>query len=114
MLASLFGCLAIVAFMFVWAEDTSTGYVLDRAEYFSDVMRVVRPAILFIILLLWRPVANWLHSKSFLTDRTHMRALVIWPRLSVWTLLIEITLGQGYLLTGLAATAVYWAFWRLR
>ena len=114
MLASLLACFAIVSLMFVWSENTSTDHVLHRAEHFSDIMRVIRPAILFIILLVWRPVADWLHGKSLLTDRTHERALLIWPRLSVWTLLIEVTLGQGYLLMGLAATAVYWAFWRLR
>ncbi|MEM9442288.1 MAG: hypothetical protein AAGA73_17735 [Pseudomonadota bacterium] len=103
-----------MALMLVWAENTSADHVLNRAEHFSDIMRVIRPAILFIVLLHWRPAADWLHSRSLLTERTHERALLIWPRLSVWTLLIEVTLGQGYLLMGLAATAVYWALWRLR
>lgn len=104
----------VIAGLLLWTNTTSTGHVVEQAEQFSDVMRVIRPAILLLILLSWRPAATWLHSKAYLTDRSHERALLIWPRLAIWAVLIEITIGQGYLFIGLAATAAYWAFWRVR
>jgi len=104
----------VIVGLLVWTNTTSTSHVVEQAERFSDIMRVIRPAIFFLVLLSWRPVATWLHSKDYLTDRTHERALLIWLRLAIWTVLIEITIGQGYLFVGSAATAAYWAFWRVR
>ena len=104
----------VIAGLLFWADTTSTGYIVEQAERFSDIMRVIRPVILLFVLLSWRPVATWLYSKGYLTDRMYESALFVWPRLAIWTVLIEVTLGQGYLFIGLAATAAYWACWRLR
>jgi hypothetical protein len=104
----------VIVGILLWTNVASTSHVAEQAEQFSDFMRVVRPVALFLILLSWRPVATWLHSQGYLTDRAHERAHLIWPRLAIWAVLVEVTIGQGYLFVGLAATAVYWVFWRIQ
>lgn len=106
--------LLIAACLALWSETTSSAHVAGVVARFAAVMMIVRPIILLTALMLWRPVFSWLHRRSFVTDQTHTKALTVWPRLMVWTGLIELTLGQGYVLTGIGATAAYWLFLRLR
>ena len=113
-LGTLIGALAIAAVIGVWVQNTSSVYVFERVAYFSDLMRVIRPVLILIVLLAWRPIATWLRERDMVSDRTHHRAIAIWPRLCIWSVLIEITLGQGYVLIGLAAATAYWAFLRFR
>lgn len=100
--------------LLIWMQQSSDSHVFERTRAFHDLMRVIRPILLVLILLLWRPAFDFLNRRSFITDTVHERALLFWPRLAIWTALIEITLGQGYILIGLATMAAYWLFLRLR
>ena len=111
---SFLGVAIIAASLFLWTQNTSSDHVYAQTKLFSDLMRVVRPVVLLLLLLAWRPVVTWLHLRGHLTARFHGNLIGIWSRLSIWVLLIELTIGQGYLLIGLAATAVYWLTLRLR
>ncbi len=112
--ATVVATLVIGVALLFWIQASSGDHVFARTKEFSDLMRVVRPAILLLILFLWRPVFGLLHRRSIVTDRIHERALSSWPWLMVWTALIELTLGQGYVLFGLTSLVVYWIFLRLR
>lgn len=91
---------------------TSVPVLAEKTAHFAAVMRVVRPIILFVILMLWRPVFLRLHQHAWVELSTFKTAIRIWPRLMIWTGLIELTLGQGFVLTGLAAIAAYAVYTR--
>jgi hypothetical protein len=109
-IATLVATLAIGILLLFWMQASSADHVLERTRAFHDVMRVVRPAVLLVILLLWRQIFDQLHDRSMVTDRTHERAIAIWPRLTVWGALFELMLGQGYVLLGLVVLAGYLVF----
>jgi len=102
----------VIAGLSIWSLMGSLPVLADKTAHFAAVMRVVRPIILLIALMLWRPVFTWLHKQSWVSPQTRVKAIAVWPRLAIWIGLIELTLGQGYVLTGLSAMAVYWLFLR--
>ena len=97
-----------------WSQSTPLPVLADRAAQFAAIMRVVRPIVLLVVLLLWRPIFCWLHHRSWISDHPHSLTVTMWPCLVIWVGLVELTLGQGYLVTGLLAAAAYWAFLRVR
>lgn len=112
--ATIVATMVIGILLFLWMKETSESHVFERTRAFSDVMRVIRPAILLVVLLGWRQAFGWLHGRSMVTDQTRRRAIVLWPRLAIWVALIELTLGQGYVLLGLVMVAGYLVFLRYR
>lgn len=86
---------------------TSLPAIADKTAAFAAVMRVVRPVLLFALLMLWQPLFRWLHRRAVIHGQTEQKAIAIWPKLVIWTGLIELTLGQGYVLLGLLATLLY-------
>lgn len=102
----------IIVAIALWSIKELLTFVASQAAQFASVMRVVRPIILFAILLLWCPVFRWLQARSWVEAETANRALEIWPRLTIWTALFEVTVGQGLLVIGLLAMAGYWFFLR--
>lgn len=114
LLVTLVLTIVVGSSLLLWSEATTSTYVADKVMRFAAVMNVVRPTVLFVMLMLWRPVFSWLHSRSVITDPTHTKAIGVWPRLVIWVALIELTIGQGFVLIGLIATALYWLFLRVR
>ena len=110
----LIGTLIVVAGMLVWSMITSMPILSEKAATFAATMRIVRPVTLLMMLALWQPVFNWLLSRSFVSSSTAQKAIAIWPRLAVWTGLLELTIGQGFIVIGIIAIAVYWIFLRER
>ena len=106
-MATVIATMAVGFVLLVWMQQTSGDHVFDRTKAFSDLMRIVRPIFLLLVLGLWKPSFDVLHRFSFITKRTHERAHSIWPRLSIWAALIELTLGQGFVLLGLASAGAY-------
>lgn len=100
--------------LLLWSQAATSSYVADKVMRFASVMNVVRPTMLIVMLVLWRPAFFWLHNRSAITDSTHTKAIGVWPRLVIWVALIELTIGQGFVLIGLIATAFYWLFLRVR
>lgn len=98
----------------IWSSMSSLPVLTEKTAHFAAVMRVVRPIILLAVLMLWRPVFVWFHGRSWVSAETLAKARAIWPRLAIWVGFIELTLGQGYVLMGLSAMAVYWLFLRHR
>ena len=113
-LATMIATVVIGFVLFTWMQQSSSDHVFERTQAFSELVRVVRPIILLVALGAWRPVFDALHHRSLITDRTHERAKSVWPRLAIWTALIELTLGQGFVLLGLAGIAAYGFYLRLR
>jgi len=114
LLVTLVMTIVVGAGLLLWSHAATSSYVADKVMGFASVMNVVRPAMLIVMLVLWRPVFSWLHSRSVIADSTHAKAIGVWPRLVIWVALIELTIGQGFVLIGLTATALYWLFVRAR
>jgi len=113
LLALFFGATALViAGLSIWSLMSTLPVLADKTAHFAAVMRVLRPTVLFVVLMLWRPIFSWLHKQSWVSSQNHTKAIDVWPRLVIWVGLIELTLGQGYVLTGLCAIAAYWLFLR--
>ena len=110
--ATIVATMMIGVLLFLWMQASSESHIFERTRAFADVMRVIRPAILLVVLLGWRQAFSWLHHRSMVTDQTRDRAIALWPRLAIWVALIELTLGQGYVLLGLVMLAGYLAFLR--
>lgn len=113
---ALFICATIVVAFVVGIASTWTSLpqVAAKAAQFSALMQIVRPLLLLTALLLWRPAFRWMAQQSWVTPRVYRRAVALWPQLMIWTCLIEITLGQGYVLAGCAALAIYCVYLRLQ
>ena len=102
------GFAAVVVIVVVWSLSQSITVVGDATAHFASMMRVVRPLILLTIIAAWQPAFWWLESRALVRPETARRAIGLWPRITIWVALLELTVGQGFVLVGIASIAIYW------
>ena len=89
---------------------TSPSLIADKAASFADIMQIVRPLLLAGIMLAWRPAFHWMLERDWVSQHVHQRAVTYWPQLVLWICLVEVTIGQGYILLGGLGLLIYIAY----
>ena len=80
---------------------------------FAQVMRFIRPAVLILILAFWQILIGLAIRMKILPRQFAALATKYWLHLALWAAVIEITIGQGWIIPGLAIAAVVYAASRL-
>lgn len=103
-----FSAAIVVAILVAIASSmTSPSLVAEKAARFADIMQIVRPIILAGIMLAWRPAFHWMFERAWVSRHVHQRAIQFWPHLVLWICLVEVTIGQGYILIGTVGLLIY-------
>lgn len=85
------------------ASDTH-GYnvVSESVEDFAGLMRIIRPLLFFICFCYWANVVGFFRRIRVLQEKQAANLVTNRNRFFMWVALLEISIGQGFVVIGLS------------
>ncbi len=96
--------LAIVVLMGLLVKTLSDWYgytaVANHIEAFAELMRIIRPLIIFIAFCFWHTIVSYCVRIGVVGSDSGNRLVERRNRLFCWAVVLELSLGQGQIAIG--------------